>query len=68
MDQKKWSKCHAKGITIYPKPIDSTFWKPDCRIVINQNGQEKIGQKTYKQNEELWNKINELYIHISNKL
>ncbi len=61
MNYKKWSKCHNEGITIYPKPIDNTFWKPDCRIVVNSNGKEKLGKEIYKQNDSLWNKINELY-------
>jgi len=56
--------CWKKGIFIYPKPIKKGGHinvSVDCRIVIEQNKESKLGKVIFKQNKEMYNKIEELY-------
>jgi hypothetical protein len=56
--------CWKKGIFIYPKPISKGGHikvSVDCRIVVEQNKEPKIGKIIFKQNQEMYNKIEELY-------
>ena len=56
--------CWRKGIFIYPKPISKGGHirvSVDCRIVVEQNKQTKIGKIIFKQDKELYEKIDELY-------
>ena len=68
MDTKLYDKyfswCVDNGITIYPKP-----YTPNgsvLKIVVNNNGREKIGEEKYT-NDSIYEKIKELYRDIFNK-
>ena len=68
-----YTKCWEKELFIYPLPIKESYYENKqrinkCKIVIKTGQKEIIGKGIYKQNEELYNKINELYLHYSNKI
>lgn len=61
---KYFSWCVNNGITIYPKP-----YTPNgsvLKIVVNNNGREKIGEEKYTDNS-IYDKIKDLYKQIFNK-
>lgn len=56
--------CWRKGIFIYPKPISKGGHikiSVDCKIVVEQNKQAKIGKLIFRQDNKLYEKIDELY-------
>lgn len=60
------SLCLSNGILIYPVVIDENYFEGKkkinyVRIEINDRGKKTTGKDRYKQNEELTNKIYELY-------
>ena len=60
------SLCLSNGILIYPVVIDESYFEGKkkmnyVRIEINDRGKKTTGKDRYKQNEELTNKIYELY-------
>ncbi|MCG8762937.1 hypothetical protein G1K46_09360 [Tenacibaculum finnmarkense] len=62
INAKRW--CWNNGIKIFPKPMVSNG--SVLKIVISNNGVEKIGKDNYD-NKEVYKKINELYTQIYNK-
>ena len=70
---KKIKKCWDNGITIYPIPTEEMYFvgkkkRPYVRIEINANGKKKQGTELYKQEEQLTNKIHQLYGLLSEKI
>lgn len=60
------SLCLSNGILIYPVVIDDSYFEGKkkvnyVRIEINDRGKKTTGKDRYKQDEELTNKIYELY-------
>lgn len=60
------SLCLNNGILIYPVVIDESYFEGKkkmnyVRIEINDRGKKTTGKDRYKQDEELTNKIYELY-------
>ena len=51
------------GIRIYVKPVMRGGFRPNVKIIIEQNGIEQIGKIEYKQ-DEAWEKIEQLYENI----
>ena len=73
----KW--CWDMGIRIFPVvtplPDDRTSsWRPagmkstdKVQICIQMGTKMKYGTETYDQNQKMWDKIAELYLHLYNK-
>ena len=60
------SLCLSNGILIYPVVIDESYFEGKkkmnyVRIEINDRGKKTTGKDSYKQDEELTNKVYELY-------
>jgi N-acetyl-anhydromuramyl-L-alanine amidase AmpD len=60
------SLCLSNGILIYPVVIGESYFEGKkkvnyVRIEINDRGKKTTGKDRYKQNEELTNKVYELY-------
>lgn len=60
------SLCLSNGILIYPVVIDESYFEGKkkmnyVRIEINDRGKKTTGKDRYKQDEELTNKVYELY-------
>ena len=60
------SLCLSNGILIYPVVIGESYFDGKkkvnyVRIEINDRGKKTTGKDRYKQNEELTNKVYELY-------
>lgn len=69
---KVLNKCWAKELYIYPIPIKETYYQnkrqvQKCKIAIKTGNREIIGERIYKQDEELYNEILKLYIYYSKK-
>lgn len=68
-----FKKCNEAGILIYPVPIDEYYYDnkrklPKVKIEIAFGSKKKLGTQIYKQNEELYQKIKELYLHYVDKI
>ncbi len=61
---KHFTWCVNNGITIYPKPYNSIGTV--LKIVVNNNGREKIGDEKHTE-ETIYKKIKELYKQIFTK-
>jgi N-acetyl-anhydromuramyl-L-alanine amidase AmpD len=60
------SLCLSNGILIYPVVIGESYFEGKkkvnyVRIEINDRGKKTTGKDRYKQNEELTNKVYQLY-------
>lgn len=60
------SLCLSNGILIYPVVIDESYFEGKkkmnyVRIEINDRGKKTTGKDRYKQDDELTNKVYELY-------
>ena len=60
------SLCLSNGILIYPVVIRESYFDGKkkvnyVRIEINDRGKKTIGKDRYKQNDELTNKVYQLY-------
>jgi hypothetical protein len=67
------SVCLSNGILIYPVVIDESYFDGKkkvnyVRIEINDRGKRTTGKDRYKQNDELTNKVLELYKILNLKL
>lgn len=67
------SLCLSNGILIYPVVIDESYFEGKkkvnyVRIEINDRGKKTTGKDRYKQDEELTNKIYELYEILKDKI
>lgn len=67
------SLCLSNGILIYPVVIDESYFEGKkkvnyVRIEINDRGKKTTGKDRYKQNEELTNKVYELYEILKDKI
>ena len=70
MEAFKW--CIENGITIYPICLQEFYMEGKrkinkVKIEININGSKLQGKQIYKQDQELHNKISELYLHYKNR-
>jgi len=68
-----YNKCWNKGLKIYPVPIKEYYHIgkrqiAKCKIAIESANKVNIGTVIYKQDESLYDKINELYVYYSNKI
>lgn len=66
MEAFKW--CVENGITIYPVCLNEFYMDGKrkvnkVRLEININGSKIQGKQVYKQDQELNDKISELYLH-----
>ena len=66
MEAFRW--CVNNGITIYPVCLQEFYMEGrrkinKVRLEVNINGSKIQGKKIYKQNQELNDKISELYLH-----
>lgn len=66
MEAFRW--CVNNGITIYPVCLQEFYMEGKrkinkVRLEININGSKIQGKKIYKQDQELHDKISELYLH-----
>jgi hypothetical protein len=66
MEAFRW--CVNNGITIYPVCLQDFYMEGKRKInkvklEININGSKIQGKKIYKQDQELHDKISELYLH-----
>ena len=66
MEAFRW--CVNNGITIYPVCLQEFYMEGKrkinkVRLEVNINGSKIQGKKIYKQDQELHNKISELYLH-----
>lgn len=66
MEAFRW--CVNNGITIYPVCLEEFYMEGrrkinKVRLEININGSKIQGKKIYKQDQELHDKISELYLH-----
>lgn len=59
--------CWDFAIKVYPVPIQSAA-NSKCKIEIDYQGTKRQGEKIYKQDAELYNKIIEIYEAYYNKL
>jgi hypothetical protein len=71
--QKILNKCWEKELYIYPVPIKETYYQgkrqvQKCKIAIKTGNKEIIGERIYRQDEELYNEINKLYSYYANKI
>lgn len=65
--------CNNAGIIIYPVPVDEFYYEgkkriPKVKIEVSIDGSKRLGTQLYKQNEELYNKICELYLHYKERI
>lgn len=65
-DSRNQLACHKYGIKIYCEPLNSYYGskkntKAYVRIVIDDQGRLKKGEQSYKQGQEVTDKMNELY-------
>jgi hypothetical protein len=66
MEAFRW--CINNGITIYPVCLQDFYMEGrrkinKVRLEVNINGSKIQGKKIYKQDQELNDKISELYLH-----
>jgi hypothetical protein len=66
MEAFRW--CVNNGITIYPVCLQEFYMDGrrkinKVRLEVNINGSKIQGKKIYKQDQELHDKISELYLH-----
>ena len=66
MEAFRW--CVNNGITIYPVCLQEFYMEGKrkinkVRLEVNINGSKIQGKKIYKQDQELNDKISELYLH-----
>jgi hypothetical protein len=66
MEAFRW--CVNNGITIYPVCLQEFYMEGrrkinKVRLEVNINGSKIQGKKIYKQDQELHDKISELYLH-----
>ena len=66
MEACRW--CVNNGITIYPVCLQEFYMEGKrkinkVRLEVNINGSKIQGKKIYKQDQELNDKISELYLH-----
>lgn len=66
MEAFRW--CVNNGITIYPVCLEEFYMEGrrkinKVKLEININGSKIQGKKIYKQDQELHDKISELYLH-----
>lgn len=66
MEAFRW--CVENGITIYPVCLNEFYMEGKrkvnkVRLEININGSKIQGKQVYKQDQELNDKISELYLH-----
>jgi hypothetical protein len=66
MEAFRW--CVNNGITIYPVCLQDFYMEGrrkinKVRLEVNINGSKIQGKKIYKQDQELNDKISELYLH-----
>jgi hypothetical protein len=59
------SWCFANNIKVFVKPV-STAYHPMVKLEIFNNGYIQKGKEVYKQNKDLKNKIQELYLNLYN--
>ena len=71
MEAFRW--CVNNGITIYPVCLQDFYMEGKRKInkvklEININGSKIQGKKIYKQDQELHDKISELYLHYKERV
>ena len=64
------SYCISQNVIIFPKPLGDPrgVKRPECKIVVHYRGKPIHGKETYKQNADMYRKIQELYVHYYHKL
>ena len=55
--------CWDNDCYVIVKPL-STEKNPDTKLIMHRKGHEKLGDHIYKQDNQMWQKVDEIYLYM----
>ena len=59
--------CFKRDCKVIVKPQEKGK-NPDTKLIMSMQGTNKVGNKIYKQDAEMWEKVHEMYLYMYKRL